>query len=187
MHRVTIESCSCDIFSVLTTVYFLLIDCKYIAEVFFVDNLMINDTSVRCSKHHPSLHSVFASYCLFCFLLMDHWGSSSKYKNIDAIFSISYSSGQLHFLVLCSWLQMWAIDLYLSQDNAISTRSTLFLLMANILNGMTHLSMDIQLTAFRFLELVVLNFPSSFPRYAEQVSGLLSCIGVSNVETLLVF
>lgn len=59
--------------------------------------------------------------------------------------------------------------------------------MANILNGMTHLSMDIQLTAFRFLELVVLNFPSSFPRYAEQVSGILSCIGVSNVETLLVF
>ena len=59
------------------------------------------------------------------------------------------------------------------QENAISTRSTLFLLMANIMNGMTHLSMDIQLMAFRFLELVVLNFPSSFPSYAEQVSGLL--------------
>ncbi|KAL6845843.1 hypothetical protein ACP4OV_024418 [Aristida adscensionis] len=57
----------------------------------------------------------------------------------------------------------------LKEDNAISTRSTLFLLMANILNGMTHLSMDIQLTAFRFLELVVLNFPTSFPGYAEQV------------------
>jgi len=54
------------------------------------------------------------------------------------------------------------------QDNAISTRSTLFLLMANILNGMTHLSIDIQLMAFRFLELVVLNFPSSFSSYAEQ-------------------
>uniref|UniRef100_A0A0D9W601 Pre-rRNA-processing protein Ipi1 N-terminal domain-containing protein n=2 Tax=Leersia perrieri TaxID=77586 RepID=A0A0D9W601_9ORYZ len=57
----------------------------------------------------------------------------------------------------------------LKEDNAISTRSTLFLLMANILNGMTHLSMDIQLMSFRFLELVVINFPSSFPRYAEQV------------------
>ncbi|TKW04860.1 hypothetical protein SEVIR_7G137800v4 [Setaria viridis] len=57
----------------------------------------------------------------------------------------------------------------LKQDNAISTRSTLFLLMANILNGMTHLSIDIQLMAFRILELVVLNFPSSFPSYAEQV------------------
>ncbi|XP_062225864.1 uncharacterized protein LOC133924381 [Phragmites australis] len=56
----------------------------------------------------------------------------------------------------------------LKEDNAISTRSTLFLLMANILNGMTHLSMGIQLMAFRFLELVVLNFPSSFPNYAEQ-------------------
>ncbi|KAL6652592.1 hypothetical protein ACP70R_011517 [Stipagrostis hirtigluma subsp. patula] len=53
-------------------------------------------------------------------------------------------------------------------ENAISTRSTLFLLMANILNGMTHLSLDIQLMAFRFLELVVLNFPSSFPSYAEK-------------------
>ncbi|XP_015692389.1 uncharacterized protein LOC102700798 isoform X1 [Oryza brachyantha] len=57
----------------------------------------------------------------------------------------------------------------LKEDNAISTRSTLFLLMANILNGMTHLSMDVQLVSFRFLELVVINFPSSFPRYAEQV------------------
>uniref|UniRef100_A0A0E0DF38 Pre-rRNA-processing protein Ipi1 N-terminal domain-containing protein n=1 Tax=Oryza meridionalis TaxID=40149 RepID=A0A0E0DF38_9ORYZ len=57
----------------------------------------------------------------------------------------------------------------LKEDNAISTRSTLFLLMANILNGMTHLSMDIQLVSFRFLELVVINFPSSFPGYAEQV------------------
>nr|CAB3484790.1 unnamed protein product [Digitaria exilis] len=57
----------------------------------------------------------------------------------------------------------------LKEDNAISTRSTLFLLMANILNGMTHLSIDIQLMAFRFLELVVLNFPSSFSSYAEQV------------------
>ncbi|KQJ83050.1 hypothetical protein BRADI_5g12820v3 [Brachypodium distachyon] len=56
----------------------------------------------------------------------------------------------------------------LKEDNAISTRSTLSLLMANVLNGMTNLSMDIQLMAFRFLELVVLNFPSSFPRYAEQ-------------------
>ncbi|RLM66539.1 hypothetical protein C2845_PM16G10320 [Panicum miliaceum] len=56
----------------------------------------------------------------------------------------------------------------LKEDNAISTRSTLFLLMANILNGMTHLSIDIQLMAFRFLELVVLNFPSSFSSYAEQ-------------------
>ncbi|KAM0913507.1 hypothetical protein ACQ4PT_012109 [Festuca glaucescens] len=56
----------------------------------------------------------------------------------------------------------------LKEDNAISTRSTLSLLMANVLNGMTHLSMDIQLMAFRFLELVVLNFPSSFPRHAEQ-------------------
>ena len=60
------------------------------------------------------------------------------------------------------------------QDNAISMRSTLFLLMANILNGTTHLSVDIQLMAFRFLELVVLNFPSSFSSYAEQVSELLS-------------
>ncbi|KAK3142350.1 hypothetical protein QOZ80_4BG0345410 [Eleusine coracana subsp. coracana] len=56
----------------------------------------------------------------------------------------------------------------LKQDNAISMRSTLFLLMANILNGMTHLSLDIQLMAFRFLELVVLNFPSSFTSYSEQ-------------------
>ncbi|KAJ1271412.1 hypothetical protein BS78_06G126700 [Paspalum vaginatum] len=56
----------------------------------------------------------------------------------------------------------------LKEDNAISTRSTLFLLMANIMNGMTHLSMDIQLMAFRFLELAVLTFPSSFPSYAEQ-------------------
>ncbi|OEL32577.1 hypothetical protein BAE44_0006405 [Dichanthelium oligosanthes] len=57
----------------------------------------------------------------------------------------------------------------LKEDNAISTRGTLFLLMANIMNGMTHLSIDIQLMAFKFLELVVLNFPSSFPSYAEQV------------------
>lgn len=56
----------------------------------------------------------------------------------------------------------------LKEDNAISMRSTLFLLMANILNGTTHLSVDIQLMAFRFLELVVLNFPSSFSSYAEQ-------------------
>ncbi|KAK3141987.1 hypothetical protein QOZ80_4BG0340710 [Eleusine coracana subsp. coracana] len=56
----------------------------------------------------------------------------------------------------------------LKQDNAISTRSTLFLLMANILNGMTHLFLDIQLMAFRFLELVVLNFPSCFTSYSEQ-------------------
>jgi hypothetical protein len=53
--------------------------------------------------------------------------------------------------------------------------------MANVLNGMTHLSMDIQLMAFRFLELLVLNFPSSFPRYAEQVSGIQSCIAVFKV------
>ena len=66
----------------------------------------------------------------------------------------------------------------------MSTRSTLSLLMANVLNGMTHLSMDIQLMAFRFLELVVLNFPSSFPRYAEQVSGVQSCIDVLKVECL---
>jgi pre-rRNA-processing protein IPI1 len=74
----------------------------------------------------------------------------------------------------------------LKEDNAISTRSTLFLLMANILNGMTHLSMDIQLMSFRFLELVVINFPSSFPGYAEQVNGFLSCIGVLKVEKVLV-
>jgi hypothetical protein len=47
--------------------------------------------------------------------------------------------------------------------------------------------MDIQLMAFRFLELVVLNFPSSFPRYAEQVSGIQSCIGVLKVECLPVW
>lgn len=56
----------------------------------------------------------------------------------------------------------------LKEDNTISVRSTLFLLMANILNGTTHLSVEIQLMAFRFLELVVLNFPSSFSSYAEQ-------------------
>lgn len=89
---------------------------------------------------------------------------------IDALLALTCS-----ILYLCDFGIRHGLCFSL-QDNAISTRSTLFLLMANILNGMTHLSIDIQLMAFRFLELVVLNFPSSFSSYAEQVSGLLSCL-----------
>jgi hypothetical protein len=52
------------------------------------------------------------------------------------------------------------------------TRSTVSLLTVITLNGVTHLSMDIQLMDLRFLELVILNLLSCFPRYVEQVNGL---------------
>lgn len=102
---------------------------------------------------------------------------------IDALLALTCS-----ILYLCGFGN-WHGLCFSLQDNAISTRSTLFLLMANILNGMTHLSIDIQLMAFRFLELVVLNFPSSFCSYAEQVSALLSCLlyWLVNDETPILF
>jgi hypothetical protein len=135
-------------------------------------------------KRQPSLHSVLSQFfLLFSWTLVSLWNSVSTY--------MSYF--QHLILLTCSTFWIYPYGFYdigwishiiiylLLQDNAISTRSTLSLLMANVLNGMTHLSMDIQLMAFRFLELLVLNFPSSFPRYAEQVSGIQSCIAVFKV------
>ncbi|XP_052198998.1 uncharacterized protein LOC127806055 isoform X2 [Diospyros lotus] len=43
------------------------------------------------------------------------------------------------------------------------------LMMAYIFNAMTHLSMDVRLMAFKFFDLVVQHYPSSFPLYAEKI------------------
>lgn len=43
------------------------------------------------------------------------------------------------------------------------------LLMASVLNAMTHLAFDVRMMAFRFFDLIVERYPSSFFLYAEQV------------------
>ncbi|XP_068647203.1 uncharacterized protein [Aristolochia californica] len=43
------------------------------------------------------------------------------------------------------------------------------LLMAYVFNAMTHLAMDIRLMAFKFFDLIVQHYPSSFYSYAEKV------------------
>lgn len=50
------------------------------------------------------------------------------------------------------------------------TAPIISLLMAYIFNAMSHLAVDVRLMAFKFFELVVLNYPSSFMLYAEKVS-----------------
>ncbi|XP_019055083.1 PREDICTED: testis-expressed sequence 10 protein homolog isoform X2 [Nelumbo nucifera] len=47
--------------------------------------------------------------------------------------------------------------------------SLISLMMAYIFNGMTHLATDIRLMAFKFFDLVVQHYPSSFFMYAEKV------------------
>ncbi|CAL9106528.1 unnamed protein product [Musa acuminata var. zebrina] len=49
------------------------------------------------------------------------------------------------------------------------TAPIISLLMAYIFNAMSHLAVDVRLMAFKFFELVVLNYPSSFMLYAEKV------------------
>ncbi|WOL06988.1 testis-expressed sequence 10 protein isoform X2 [Canna indica] len=49
------------------------------------------------------------------------------------------------------------------------TAPIISLLMAYIFNAMTHMAVDIRLMAFKFFELVALNYPSSFMLYAEKV------------------
>lgn len=44
------------------------------------------------------------------------------------------------------------------------------LMMAYVFNAMAHLALDVRLMAFRFFDLVVQFYPSSFPFYAEKVS-----------------
>lgn len=43
-------------------------------------------------------------------------------------------------------------------------------MMAYIFNSMTHLAIDVRLMAFKFFDLVVQYYPSSFSIYAEKVS-----------------
>lgn len=43
------------------------------------------------------------------------------------------------------------------------------LLMAYIFNAMTHLAIDVRMMAFKFLDLIVQNFPSSFSIYGEKI------------------
>ncbi|KAH6762130.1 hypothetical protein C2S52_019563 [Perilla frutescens var. hirtella] len=43
------------------------------------------------------------------------------------------------------------------------------LMMAYVFNAMAHLELDVRLTAFKFFDLVVQFYPSSFPIYAEKV------------------
>jgi len=43
--------------------------------------------------------------------------------------------------------------------------------MVYIFNAMTHLAIDIRLMAFKFFDLVVQHYPSSFFMYAEKVCG----------------
>lgn len=43
------------------------------------------------------------------------------------------------------------------------------LMMAYIFNAMTHLAIDVRLMAFKFLDLVVQHYPSSFSLYAEKI------------------
>lgn len=47
-------------------------------------------------------------------------------------------------------------------------------MMAYIFNAMTHLALDVRLMAFKFFDLVVQFFPSSFSLYAEKVCSYLS-------------
>ncbi|KAJ3679485.1 hypothetical protein LUZ60_017496 [Juncus effusus] len=49
------------------------------------------------------------------------------------------------------------------------TGPTVTLLMAYILNAMTHISIEIRLTAFKFFELLVLTHPSSFFMHSDKV------------------
>ncbi|XP_010927983.1 uncharacterized protein [Elaeis guineensis] len=49
------------------------------------------------------------------------------------------------------------------------TGAVISLLMAYIFNAMTYMAVDIRLMAFKFFELLVLNYPSSFMLYAEKV------------------
>lgn len=61
--------------------------------------------------------------------------------------------------------------LWLLQDNQGPFVS---LMMAYIFNAMAHLAQDVRFMAFKFSDLVVQFYPSSFPFYAEKVSLLLS-------------
>lgn len=58
-------------------------------------------------------------------------------------------------------------SVFLVQDNQELLVS---LIMAYIFNAMTHLAIDVRLMAFKFLDLVVENYPPSFFLYAEKVS-----------------
>ncbi|KAJ0986774.1 hypothetical protein J5N97_005130 [Dioscorea zingiberensis] len=49
------------------------------------------------------------------------------------------------------------------------TGSMISMMMAYVFNAMTHIAIDIRLMAFKFFELIVLSFPSSFLLYAEKV------------------
>ncbi|KAM0941753.1 putative pre-rRNA-processing protein Ipi1 [Dioscorea sansibarensis] len=49
------------------------------------------------------------------------------------------------------------------------TGSMISMMMAYVFNAMTHIAVDIRLMAFKFFELIVLSFPSSFLLYAEKV------------------
>lgn len=49
------------------------------------------------------------------------------------------------------------------------TGPVISLLMPYVFNAMTHIVVDIRLMAFRFFELIVLNYPSSFAIYTDQV------------------
>lgn len=62
------------------------------------------------------------------------------------------------------------IMLLLLQDNQGPFVS---LMMSYIFNAMAHLALDVRLTAFKFLDLVVQFYPSSFASYAEKVSLLI--------------
>lgn len=59
------------------------------------------------------------------------------------------------------------------------------LMMAYIFNAMTHLAIDVRVMAFKFVELVVLNYPSSFPLYAEKVCQWSSFTLVLHCVSLL--
>ncbi|KAG0494528.1 hypothetical protein HPP92_005522 [Vanilla planifolia] len=49
------------------------------------------------------------------------------------------------------------------------TRPIMSLLLAYVFNAMTHMAADIRLMAFKFFELIVLNYPSSFTLHTQQV------------------
>lgn len=49
------------------------------------------------------------------------------------------------------------------------------LMMAYVFNAMAHLALDVRLMAFRFFDLVVQFYPSSFPFYAEKVNLVFFC------------
>ena len=44
------------------------------------------------------------------------------------------------------------------------------MMMTYIFNAMTHLAVDVRFMAFKFFDLVVQHYPSSFSLYAEKVS-----------------